>query len=47
MTHNIFIHDEFQRRMNPEFPHHNKITLGEHILENTIVTCLLSQKVKN
>ncbi len=46
MIHNIFIHDEFQRRISPEFLHHDKITLGEHILADTIVTYLLSQKVK-
>lgn len=44
--HHIFIHDEFQRRMSPEFFHHDEITLGEHILEDTIVTYLLSQKIK-
>lgn len=46
MIHNIFIHVEFQSRMDPEFSHHDKIILGEYILEDTIVTYLLSQKVK-
>lgn len=42
----IFIHDEFQHRMTDEYYHHDKITLGEHILEDTIVTYLLSKKHK-
>ena len=42
----IFNHKEFQRRMSPDFPHHDKINLGEHILEDTIVTYILSKKVK-
>ena len=33
----IFLHDEFQKRTTSEFPHHGEITLGEHILEDTIV----------
>lgn len=40
----IYNHDEFQRRLTNEFPHHDTITLGEHILEVTIVTYLLSKK---
>lgn len=43
----IFNHDEFQRRMTKEFYHHDKITLGEHILEDTIVTYILSKKLKD
>lgn len=35
---NIYVHDEFQRRLTNEFPHHGKTTLGEHILKVTIVT---------
>ena len=42
----IFLHDEFQKRMTSEFPHHGEITLGEHILEDTIVTYLLSKKTQ-
>lgn len=38
---NIFLHDEFQRRCSNEFLHHGNTTLGEHILEDTIVTYLL------
>ena len=34
----------FQRRMTNEFFHHANITLGEHILEDSIVTYLLSKK---
>ena len=40
----IFIHEEFQRRMTSEFPHHSDITLGEHIIEDTIITYLLLKK---
>ena len=34
----IFIHQEFQKRMGKEFLHHSDITLGEHIIEDAIVT---------
>ena len=34
----IFEHDEFQRRMSSEFPHHGEITLGEHILSDAAQT---------
>lgn len=41
----IWEHPEFQRRMNSEkFPHHETVSLGEHILSDTIVTYVLSQK---
>ena len=40
----IFSHEEFQKRMTNLFPHHSDITLGEHILEDTIVTYLLLKK---
>ena len=40
----IYVHDEFQRRMTSEFMHHGEITLGHHILEDTIITYLLSKK---
>ena len=43
----IYIHDEFQRRMTSEFKHHGEITLGAHILEDTVVTYLLSKKYLN
>lgn len=42
----IFIHDEFQRRMTNEFPHHGEVSLGNHIIEDAIVTYLLSKKYK-
>lgn len=34
----------FKRRMTNEFLHHGNITLGEHIIEDTILTYLLSKK---
>ena len=34
----IFKHKEFQRRMTNEFLHHSNITLGEHIIEDAILT---------
>lgn len=42
----IFIHDEFQRRLTSEFYHHDQITLGQHILEVTILTYLFAKKDK-
>lgn len=39
----IFVHDEFQRRMSPEFPHHGDITLGEHLLSDAAVTYKLME----
>lgn len=47
MIRTIYIHDEFQRRMTSEFKHHGEITLGTHILEDTVVTYLLSKKHLN
>ena len=41
MIKNIFLHDEFQRRCTNEFLHHGNTTLGEHLLEDTIITYLL------
>lgn len=43
----IYIHDEFQKRMTNEYLHHDKITLGEHILEDSIITYMLSKKYLN
>ena len=40
----VIRHPEFQRRMTKEFLHHADITLGEHILEDTVVTYLQSKK---
>ena len=43
----IIIHPEFQRRMTKEFPHHGDISLGEHIIEDSIVTYKLAKLKKN
>ena len=40
----IFNHNEFQKRMSNKFYHHGTITLGEHIIEDSILTYLLSKK---
>ncbi len=40
----IIKHPEFQKRMGNSFCHHGNITLGEHIIEDSIVTYLLSKK---
>lgn len=43
----IWSHPEFQRRLDSEqFPHHDTISLGEHIISDTVVTFLLAQKKK-
>ena len=47
MINEIFIHEEFQKRMTDEYKHHGDITLGEHILEDTVVTYILSKKYIN
>lgn len=44
---NIINHNEFQKRLTNEFLHHSNITLGEHILEDSIVTYLLAKKKNN
>lgn len=41
---NIFNHDEFQKRLTKDYYHHGTKTLGEHILEDTIVTYILAKK---
>lgn len=43
----IFLHDEFQRRLGKEFLHHGDTTLGEHILKDTTLTYILSKRLKN
>ena len=45
----IYSHQEFQKRMTNEFLHHSDITLGEHIIDDSILTYLLSNKylIKN
>ena len=40
----IFMHSEFQRRMESEFMHHGTVTLGEHILKDTVLTYILCKK---
>ncbi len=42
----IFLHDEFQKRLEGEFYHHGAVMLGEHILEDAIVTYILCKKSK-
>ncbi len=43
----IYSHKEFQRRLTKEFMHHSDITLGEHILEDTIMTYKKCKKRKD
>ena len=40
----IYQHEEFQRRMGPEFFHHGMVTLGEHIIEDAVVTYIIGIK---
>ena len=40
----IYVHKEFQRRFSKEFLHHGNITLGEHIVEDAVVTYIRSLK---
>lgn len=47
MIEKIVCHEEFQKRTSSEFPHHDKVLLGEHILEDTIVTYILSKKYEH
>ena len=42
----IYRHKEFKRRLTDEFLHHSNITLGEHILEDTVLTYKLCKKYK-
>ncbi len=43
----IFYHEEFLKRMNfEEFPHHNKTSLGEHIIKNSVLTYVICEKYK-
>lgn len=43
----IISNNYFQERMTNKFLHHSDITLGEHIIEDTIETYLLSKKYLN
>lgn len=38
---NIYLHKEFQKRCTTDYLHHGSTTLGEHILEDTVVTYIL------
>lgn len=42
----IYMHPEFQKRMTHEYLHHGNITLGMHILEDTIKTYKKSKKYR-
>ena len=42
----IFIHKEFQKRMKKPFYHHGSVSLGEHILEDAIVSYELAIKCR-
>lgn len=44
LIYHIIKHKEFKRRMTDEFYHHGKTTLGEHILEDTIITYIICKK---
>lgn len=43
----VYKHPEFQRRMTNEFLHHSDITLGEHILEDSVLTYLIAKNKNN
>ena len=43
----IINNPNFEERLSNNFLHHSDITLGEHIIEDTIVTYLLSKKYLN
>lgn len=41
----IFIHKEFQKRLdNKLYPHHDKESLGHHILSDAVITFILAKK---
>ncbi len=40
----IYSHYEFQKRLTNEYLHHSDITLGKHILEDTVVTYILGSR---
>lgn len=42
----ILNHEEFQKRFTDVFLHHNKVTLGEHIIEVAIETFIISKRQK-
>ncbi len=43
----FFSHPEFQKRMSNDFLHHSDITLGEHIIEDALITYGLCKKKEN
>ena len=47
IIYNIYSHEEFQIRMTEKFYHHGTVTLGEHILEDTLITYKKIKKLKN
>ena len=45
MIEKIYSHEEFIKRLNSEeFPHHDTVSLGEHIVSDAIVTYLIAKK---
>lgn len=42
----IYKHTEFQKRLNPPYYHHEKTTLGEHIIRDAIITYKICIKKK-
>ena len=40
----IISHSEFKKRMTNLFPHHGNVSLGEHIIEDAIVTYQLGKR---
>ncbi len=41
----IFKHEEFQKRMNPSlYPHHDTVSLGDHIISDAILAYILAKK---
>lgn len=42
----IFNHDEFQKRMSKDFPHHGNTPLGIHILKDAMLTYVMAKKHK-
>ncbi len=43
----IYSHTEFIKRCEKPFYHHDRVTLGQHIIEDAIMTYILSRKYKN
>ena len=43
----IYNHHEFKRRMSNEFLHHDDVSLASHILEDSVLTYILSKKYLN